>query len=292
MTGNRPTVGVVVLTMGTRPEELSRALHSVLAQELVSLDIVVVGNGWKPEPLPAGVKGVFLPENLGIPAGRNAGIPAVNGDYLFFLDDDAFIPDPQFLTNAISHFHTDGNLGLLQPRISDPLGGETPTRWIPRLRKGEATHSSYVFSVLEAAVVMPRAVCEAIGGWGAPYFYAHEGIELAWRVWNAGKTVWYAGDLVVEHPVTSPTRHKEYYRLNARNRVWLAKRNLPWVLVPFYVLSWTAVQLLRSIRTGGAGLGFWLSGWVQGWAQNPGGRIGMRWKTVARMTVAGRFPIL
>jgi GT2 family glycosyltransferase len=146
--------------------------------------------------------------------------------------------------------------------------------------------------VLEAAVVMPRALCESIGGWGAPYFYAHEGIELAWRVWNAGKTVWYDGDLVVEHPVTSPTRHKEYYRLNARNRVWLAKRNLPWVMVPFYVLSWTAVQLLRSIRTGGAGLGSWLTGWWQGWAQNPGGRMGMRWKTVARMTAAGRFPIL
>jgi GT2 family glycosyltransferase len=292
MGDNRPTVGVVVLTMGTRPEELSRALHSVLAQELVSLDIVVVGNGWKPEPLPAGVKGVFLPENLGIPAGRNAGIPAVNGEYLFFLDDDAFIPDPHFLSYAISRFDADGDLGLLQPRIADPSGGDTPTRWIPRLRKGEATDSSYVFSVLEAAVVMPRALCESIGGWGAPYFYAHEGIELAWRVWNAGKTVWYAGDLVVEHPVTSPTRHKEYYRLNARNRVWLAKRNLPWVMVPFYVLSWTAVQLLRSIRTGGAGLGSWLTGWWQGWAQNPGGRMGMRWKTVARMTAAGRFPIL
>lgn len=288
----RPTVGVVVLTMGTRKEDLSRALQSVLAQQLVSLDVVVVGNGWKPEPLPAGVKAVYLPENLGIPAGRNAGIPAVQGEYLFFLDDDALIPDPLFLSKAITHFVADENLGLLQPRIADPLGGQTPRRWIPRLRKGEATHSSYVFSVLEAAVVMPRAVCERIGGWGDPYFYAHEGIELAWRVWNAGKTVWYSGDLVVQHPVTSPTRHTEYYRLNARNRVWLAKRNLPWILVPLYVLSWTAVQLVRSLRTGGRGLGSWLRGWGHGWAHNPGGRVAMTWKTVARMTRAGRFPIL
>ncbi|MDH6533241.1 GT2 family glycosyltransferase [Aurantimicrobium minutum] len=292
MFNNKPTVGVVVLTMGSRPEDLSRALHSVLAQQLVSLDVVVVGNGWKPEPLPAGVKGVYLPENLGIPAGRNAGIPAVTGEYLFFLDDDALIPDPLFLSHAVAKFVTNENVGLLQPRIADPLGGQTPRRWIPRLRKGEATHSSFVFSVLEAAVVMPRAVCDAIGGWGDPYFYAHEGIELAWRVWNTGKTVWYDGELVVQHPVTSPTRHAEYYRLNARNRVWLAKRNLPWILVPFYVLSWTGVQLVRSIRTGGTGLGSWLRGWGQGWAQNPGGRVGMSWKTVARMTSAGRFPIL
>ena len=290
--GVRPRVGVVVLTMGQRPEDLSRALKSVLAQQLVILDIVVVGNGWRPEFLSAGVRGLFLPENLGIPAGRNAGAAKVSGEYIFFLDDDAELADPLFLSEGIRKLQADSSLGLIQPRITDPTGKTTPRRWIPRSRKGEATDSSYVFSVLEAAVLMPTRVFEDIGGWGDPYFYAHEGIELAWRVWNAGKTVWYAGDMVVHHPVTSPTRHETYYRLNARNRVWLAKRNLPWVLVPFYVLSWTGVQLVRSLRNRGAGLKPWFSGWVEGWRENPGGRVGMRWLTVARMTKAGRFPIL
>jgi len=278
--------------MGQRPEELSRAIKSVLQQQLVTLDVVVVGNGWRPEFLPGGVRGLHLEENVGIPAGRNAGAAQVKGEYLFFLDDDAELSDPLFLTEGIRKFQADSSLGLLQPRITDPSGKVTPRRWIPRLRKGEATDSSYVFSVLEAAVLMPTRVFEDIGGWGNPYFYAHEGIEFAWRVWNAGKTVWYAGDMVVRHPVTSPTRHATYYRLNARNRVWLAKRNLPWILVPFYVMSWTGVQLVRSARTGGTGLGSWFSGWVEGWRENPGGRVGMRWLTVARMTKAGRFPIL
>lgn len=290
--GVRPRVGVVVLTMGQRPEDLSRAIKSVLAQQLVVLDVVVVGNGWRPEFLPGGVRGLHLAENRGIPAGRNAGAAKVSGDYLFFLDDDAELADSLFLAEGIRKFEADSSLGLLQPRITDPTGKETPRRWIPRLRKGEATDSSYVFSVLEAAVLMPTRVFEDIGGWGDPYFYAHEGIELAWRVWNQGKTVWYAGDMVVHHPVTSPTRHATYYRLNARNRVWLAKRNLPLILIPFYVLSWTGVQLVRSVLNGGTGLGSWFSGWVEGWRENPGGRVGMRWLTVARMTKAGRFPIL
>lgn len=290
--GVRPRVGVVVLTMGQRPEELSRAIKSVLAQQLVVLDVIVVGNGWRPEFLPGGVRGLHLPENLGIPAGRNAGAAQVSGDYIFFLDDDAELDEPLFLNDGIRKFQADTSLGLIQPRITDPTGKTTPRRWIPRLRKGEASQSSYVFSVLEAAVLMPTRVFEDIGGWGDPYFYAHEGIELAWRVWNAGKTVWYAGDMVVHHPVTSPTRHATYYRLNARNRVWLAKRNLPWILVPFYVLSWTGVQLVRSTRSGGTGLGSWFSGWLEGWRVNPGGRVAMRWLTVFRMTKAGRFPIL
>lgn len=290
--GDRPRVGVVVLTMGERPEELSRAIKSVLAQQLVILDIVVVGNGWRPEFLPAGVRGLHLEENLGIPAGRNAGAARVSGEYIFFLDDDAELADPLFLAEGIKKLEADSSLGLIQPRITDPSGKETPRRWIPRLRKGEASDSSYVFSVLEAAVLMPTRVFEDIGGWGDPYFYAHEGIELAWRVWNAGKTVWYAGDMVVHHPVTTPTRHATYYRLNARNRVWLAKRNLPLILIPFYVLSWTGVQLVRSVRSRGAGLGSWFSGWLEGWRENPGGRVAMRWLTVYRMTKAGRFPIL
>lgn len=289
--GALPSVGVVVLTMGQRPAELAQALLSVLGQVNVKLSIVVVGNGWQPQGLPAGVKTVHLAENVGIPAGRNAGVSAVAGEYLFFLDDDASIPDAHFLRSGIAMFKANARLGVIQPRITDPTGRETPRRWIPRLRKGEATHSSQVFSLLEAAILMPRRLFTQIGGWGDPYFYAHEGIELAWRVWNAGFFAWYAGDMAVAHPVTSPTRHDSYYRMNARNRVWLAKRNLPWIMVLFYVATWTGVQLVRWMRNP-RGLTPWFAGWLEGWRTNPGGRQAMSWKTIARMTRAGRPPLI
>jgi len=47
-------VGVVVLTMGNRPDELRRGLESLLAQEGVSLDIVCVATG--------GSRSIFRPE--------------------------------------------------------------------------------------------------------------------------------------------------------------------------------------------------------------------------------------
>ena len=74
MSGERPRYGVVVLTMGNRPDDLDRGLRSLLAQRDVDLDVVVVGNGWQPTGLPDGVKAHGLPENVGIPAGRNAGV--------------------------------------------------------------------------------------------------------------------------------------------------------------------------------------------------------------------------
>ena len=286
-----PTVGIVSLSQGTRPDELAVGLASVVAQQGVVLDIVVVGNGWVPVNLPVGVNQLALPENLGIPAGRNRGAHAVGGEYVFFLDDDANIPSTTFLADAIAKITADPTIGLIQPRIVDPRGLENPRRWIPRIRKGEATTSGNVFSVWEGATLLPRSVFDATGGWAEPFFYAHEGIELAWRVWDQGKRVLYAGDLVANHPAIEPTRHEYYYRLNARNRVWLAKRNLPWLIAPIYVGSWTAIQLVRWVREPAA-LRAWFAGWLAGWREQPGGRRRIRWITVLRMTLAGRAPLV
>jgi GT2 family glycosyltransferase len=285
------TIGVVVLTQGRRPDDLERAIRSLLAQQDVHLDIVCVGNGWQPAGLPAGVTALALPANLGIPAGRNRGVEHVTGDYLFFLDDDASLPDPRFLIDAVAVLSADPSIGLLQPQVVDPSGATAPRRWIPRIRKGDAGHSSAVFSVWEGAVLLPRRVFDATGGWAEPFFYAHEGIELAWRVWDQGLRTWYAGNLVANHPVILPTRHADFYRLNARNRVWLARRNLPVPLIPLYVGSWTLIQVLRGARNRPA-LAAWFRGWWEGWTTDPGERRPLRSETIRRMARAGRPPVI
>ncbi|PPH31884.1 glycosyltransferase family 2 protein [Rathayibacter sp. AY1F9] len=291
MSAPEPRVGVVVLTQGTRPDDLAAGLAGVLAQEGVELDVVCVGNGWEPDGLPEGVRALALPENLGIPAGRNAGVDAVAGEYLFFLDDDARIPSPRFLVDAIALLASNRRIGLVQPRVDSTDGTPSPRRWIPRILKGDPRRSGPVFSVWEGAVVLRSDVFARTGGWAAPFFYAHEGIELAWRVWDTGRTAWYAGELVAQHPVIQPTRHADYYRLNARNRVWLARRNLAAPLALVYVGSWTAIQCLRW-RRDPAALRAWFAGWREGWRSDPGGRRALSARTVLRMAFAGRPPIV
>jgi GT2 family glycosyltransferase len=175
--------------------------------------------------------------------------------------------------------------------VDGPGGVPGPRRWTPRMRVGDRRRSSPVFSVWEGAVVVRRAVFDRTRGWPEPFFYAHEGIELAWRVWDTGSAVRYAGDLAVEHPLTVTTRHRDFYRLNARNRVWLAKRNLPWLLGVPYVLTWTALQVVRSVRSP-ATLLPWFRGWIEGWRADAGERRPLRWGTVARMTRHGRPPVV
>jgi GT2 family glycosyltransferase len=283
-------VGAVVLTMGSRPDDLDRALTSLLSQTGVELDVVVVGNGWQPVGLPAGVQGHGLVENLGIPAGRNAGVPLVEGDLLFFLDDDARLPHDRVLATMARQFEEDPELGLIQPRVVDPEGRPAPRRWTPRIRVGDPARSSPAMSVWEGAVAIRREAFDYANGWPERFWYAHEGIELAWRVWDAGFHVRYDGEIEVYHPAIQPTRHPEFYRFQSRNRVWLARRNLPAPVGVLYVLSWVLVggsRLRSRVAVAETLRGYWL-----GLTQPGGRRRPMSWRTVARMARAGHPPIL
>ena len=286
----RPSYGVVILTMGQRPLELRRAVDSVLAQKDVDMELVVVGNGWRPEGLPGHVRTICLQDNVGIPAGRNAGASLVHGDLLFFLDDDALLPRDDVLATIASRFAEDPRLGLLQPRIADPDGAPPPRRWTPRLRVGDPARSSYATVVWEGAVALRAEVFDRAGGWADEFFYAHEGIDLAWRVWNTGAIAWYAGDIVVHHPANDPARNALYYRYNARNRVYVARRNLPVPLVPVYLAAWIVITVIR-LRPRSA-LRTWFAGMLEGVVTPCGERRPLTWGTVMRMSLAGRPPVV
>lgn len=288
------TVGAVILTMGNRREELQRALGSLVSQQGIELDAVVVVNGSDPVEVPEGVRVHRIGENLGIPAGRNAGVAQVSGEYIFFLDDDSWLLSDTFLSDAIGMLRADPTLGMIQPRIIDPdRRGEEPRRWIPRLRKGDPARSSEVFSVLETAVVLPRSTFDATGGWPDEFFYAHEGIELAWRVWDLGQRVEYRGDLSVAHPVIDQSRHRELHYMNARNRVWLARRCLHWPFSWLYVSAWTLQHLIRDLPETDDRV--WWDGWGDGWSERPWAgarRKKLKWSTHWRMAVHGRPPVV
>ena len=127
-------------------------------------------------------------------------------------------------------------------------------------------------------------------GWPERFWYAHEGIELAWRVWDGGWHVRYDGEIEVHHPAIQPTRHAEFYRYQARNRVWLARRNLPAPVALLYVATWVAVGGIR-LRSRGA-FAETLRGYRIGLVEPGGERRPMSWRTVWRMTRAGHPPII
>ena len=279
-----------MLTQGKRPEELRRGLESLLAQEGVDLDVVVVGNGWAPSGLPDGVRGVERETDEGIPAGRNFGVPHVRGELLFFLDDDASLARPDALARVAEKFAADPRLGLVQLRVDPAEPGPAAREWVPRLRVGDPTRSSDVTHVWEGAVAIPRRVFEAVGEWPAAFRFVHEGVDLGWRVMDAGYRVRYAGDVAALHPPYAPARNEYDHYFGARNRVWLARRNLPPALGALYVATY-ALRTLPVLRTGARARAA-LRGYRDGLRQPSGPRRRLHVKTLWRMTRAGRPPVI
>ncbi|WP_225847018.1 glycosyltransferase family 2 protein [Streptomyces sp. HPF1205] len=288
-----PRVGVAILTMGTRPAELTALLDSVAAQETPAARVVVVGNGSPLPALPAWVTPLELPENLGIAGGRNAALDRLRAfgdvDVVVDLDDDGRLISPDVFTRLTALYAADDRLGVVGFRVADERG-RTARRHVPRLRAKDPMRGGPVTTFLGGGHGLAMRMLDEIGGWPDAFFYAHEETDLAWRALDAGWKVRYEPELVLRHPWTSPTRHAVYYRMVARNRVWLAKRHLPAPLVPVYLATWTALTLART-RTP-AGLRAWFAGFAEGVRTPCPPRRPMRWSTVWTMTRLGRPPIV
>lgn len=289
----RPRVGVAVLTMGDRMPELRALLDSVAKQDEPAARIVVVGNGCALPGLPDGVVGVELAENLGVSGGRNVAWRRLREfgdvDVLVDLDDDGLLVDADVVRRIADLHAAHDRLGIVSFRIADETG-ETQRRHIPRLRAKDPMRRGLVTTFLGGGHSLSMEMLERTGGWPDAFFFTHEETDLAWRALDAGWDILYEPQLVLQHPRTSPARHAVYYRMTARNRVWLAKRHLPAPLVPVYLGAWIVLTVARTRSV--AGLRAWFGGFAEGVRTSGGPRRPMRWRTVVRMARLGRPPVI
>ncbi|WP_405533353.1 glycosyltransferase family 2 protein [Streptomyces avidinii] len=288
-----PKIGVVVLTMGDRPAELGALLASVTAQEGDPATVVVLGQGVKLPRLPEDVDGVELRENLGIPGGRNAGVDRLRElggvDVVVVLDDDGLLPRTDTFQLIREAFADRPRLGVAGFRIADETGASR-RRHVPRLGGKNPLVSGPVTTFLGGGHAIRMSVIDQVGDFPTQFFYAHEETDFAWRALDADWEIDYRADMVLQHPRTEASRHKVYYRNTARNRVWLAKRHLPAILIPVYLATWAAYTLVQ--RPPLSGLTAWWAGFIEGLRVPCPPRRPMRWRTVWQMTRLGRPPVI
>ncbi|SDK02863.1 glycosyltransferase family 2 protein [Streptomyces indicus] len=301
-----PRIAVAIVTMGNRPAEVAALLDSVAKQDVAPDRIVIVGNGTRlggfPD-LPGELTVVETEENLGCPGGRNVALARLREygdiDVVVELDDDGLLTEADVLRRVRDLYAADGRLGIVGFRIADEHG-ETQRRHVPRLRAGDPMRRGLVTSFLGGAHAFSMRMLDEVGDWPAEFFFTHEETDLAWRALDAGWKVLYEPELLLQHPRTSPARHAVYFRMTARNRVWLARRRLPLPLVPVYLGTWTLLTLARTApallgpgrATALGGLRAWAGGFAEGVRTGCGGRRPMRWRTVWRMTRLGRPPVI
>ena len=278
-------MAVVVLTQGNRPAELARAIASVRAQQRVEPRVVLVVNGAAAPEADRSDVVIVLPDNRGIPGGRNIGAAAAEANLVMFLDDDAELLDPGLLAAAADRFEADPRLGAMSLRLVDE-GGRTQQRHVPRLGSRSAERPGPVTHFVGGASIVRSTAFQEVGGFDPRFFYAMEESDLSWRLLDAGWSIWYSADLKVFHPRTSPSRHPGYATLTARNRMWMAWRSLPAPMLAGYLAVWLIASTLR-----GAPLKDVLAGYREATSARPERRP-MRWSTVLKMTLLGRPPVV
>ncbi|WP_181801270.1 glycosyltransferase family 2 protein [Streptomyces shenzhenensis] len=294
-----PRLAVAVVTMGNRPGEVDALLRSVAKQDLAPARIVIVGNGCRlPEfarrlDLPGEVTTVEVEDNLGCPGGRNVALAALRAfgdvDVVVELDDDGLLVDVEVFRQVRDLFAADPRLGIVGFRIADEHG-VTQRRHVPRAGNADPMRGGYVTGFLGGGHALRMDMLAETGDWPAEFFFAHEETDLAWRAADAGWKIRYAPELLLQHPRTSPARHAVYFRVTARNRVWLTRRRLPLPLIPVHLGVWILITLLRTRSTGG--LRAWFAGFAEGLREPAGERRPMRWRTVWQLTRLGRPPVI
>lgn len=243
-----------------RKERLRQTLLSVYAQDYAEREVIVADNGSTdgsvemvhrefPE-----CRVLDLGKNLGI-AGRNAGMRAATGDFIFSLDNDIEIPDPAATRKLLLLFERHPSVAILTLKIVSPAYPNDYADehwWHPFARK---THQDRMFLTPhfnEAAVLFRHKALVEAGYYYEPLFWAFEEWDLSLRLINRGYDILYTPDIKVIHlePRGMIGKIDPRVRLNIKNKLWIAFRNLPLEYAFVYALGRIAVGGTRAIWQG------------------------------------------
>jgi len=241
--------------------------------------------------VPGDVTTVKLAANVGVTGGRNAAVARCTGDVVLFLDDDGWYPEPAALGDHVAErFAADPSLAVLSFRVIDPDSGASARWYVPRLRAGDPGRGSEVTTFSGGACAIRRSAYDEAGGLPSLFFFGHEETDLAWRLIGLGYRIEYDPAARMCHPPVANARHPFWYRTEARNRVWLARRNLRWPLALWYLADWMVLTVIRERSV--TALRAWFAGFADGWRLDPGHRQPISLRTMWRLTKAGRPPII
>ncbi|MBI5284280.1 MAG: glycosyltransferase family 2 protein [Chloroflexi bacterium] len=253
-------ISVVIVTYNSR-RTVPACLASLAAHtSRDSCEVVVVDNAsadGTPEMIAsdyAWVRLVVRQRNDGLSAGINAGVEASRGEHVAVLNPDIRF-DGDVLSPLAAYLRDHDDAGVVAPKLLNDDGTlqlscrafpgystaffnrySILTRLFPRNRVSSRylmsnfDHSSLqdVDWVSGAALMFPRRVFDALGGWDPAFFLFNEDVDFCRRAHDAGYRVVYDPEVAVHHSIgisesTSPRiiieRHKSiwrYYRKHLR----------------------------------------------------------------------------
>ena len=190
------------------------------------------------------VKVIKSDKNLGFAGGNNLGIQAAHGKYLFFINNDAILPQPSAISLLINRLASSDQIGMVCPKIKFSWGDHriqyasyTPLSKITLRNKsigfGEEDNGQYDTAhptpyAHGAAMMVKREVIEKVGMMPECYFLYYEELDWSMMIRRADYEIWYEPACTIFHKESQTTGQqsplKTYYI--TRNRFHFALRNI------------------------------------------------------------------
>ncbi len=226
-------VTVSIVNWNTR-NELRDCLRSVLSQESVSTEVIVVDNassdgscGMVHAEFGDLVALISNSENVGFGAAHNQAIVESAGRYVLVLNPDSHIPRTDVLRGMVGYMDANPDVGILGPRILNPDGSlQFSARRFPPMFAGIFRHTvlgklfpnnRFVRGYLMAdtphdrtmdvdwlsgsAMLIRQETLDQIGGFDKRFFMYCEDVDLCKRAHDGGWRVVYYPEVEVSHRI-------------------------------------------------------------------------------------------
>lgn len=268
-----PTITVIIPNWNGR-QYLPACLKALAMQTFPDFEVLVVDNGSTDGSVDSiqddwpNIRLTRLDRNQGFAAANNLGARLANGEWIAFLNNDAY-PEPGWLAALVTaaQANPDYRIFASQIMLVDPpelldstgdvyhISGNAWHRGYRRNAVGFQPPAGDVFCACAAAAMFHKDDFLEWGGFDEDFFAYMEDIDLGFRLRLGGLPTYYVPEAVVRH-VGSATSGIEsgftVYHVH-RNLVWCYVTNMPggyvWLYLPIHLLS-ALIFLAYYIRLG------------------------------------------
>jgi GT2 family glycosyltransferase len=253
-----PLITILIITWN-RKKDMLETLQSIYEQAYQNFEIIVVDNGSNDGTVETlchaypDVKIVPLDRNMGVSAGRNAGIAIAQGEIIICLDSDASL-GRDTLNNMVHKFQAEPSVGVINSKIvnayTKTLDGGPGWVYSSKL-KAKQDEEFLSFSFSEGGAAIRKEVFDRVGLFWDFLFFGCEGEEFSLRVWDAGYKILYYPKAIVYHR-SSPNASLEKDRdcSNVMNSLCIYFVRYPWWMFLLLAPLKFGAALFRGIRHG------------------------------------------
>ncbi len=195
-----------------RDAQLKKCIASIESSHLLSKDIpieilVVVQKSSNLKDIALKVPEItkfFYIDKIGLSCARNFAIGKSRGEYLIFLDDDAFVSD-DFIDCLASVIRKHSKVNAFCGRLMDPVSKVSFSRLFYNEEEKSLSRFNYQY-FMGSAHILSRKAINNVGlydenfGVGARFFGSEE-TDMFFRLKAAGEKVLYVPEVVFFHPI-------------------------------------------------------------------------------------------